>query len=119
MARFFATFSALLASLSVLMLAMVQLVNGTSLLLDAWTMGATLLAIAVGTYFVFSATRILALAYAVRLLRGPGAVAWSAPSTSRSLSLWLACTWDYYGNQGRQRGERFLGIEVALEGRLA
>lgn len=118
MVRFFAAFAGGLLSLLTLVVSTVLLVNNTNLFLGAWTMLGAMAAIAAAARLTFSFTRMLALAYGARLMRGTVAVKWVLPNRCRSFSTWLAYDWNFIGEGGRHQGERLLGLEVTLLGEL-
>ena len=118
MVRFSAAFAGGLVSLFALVFSTVLLVNNTNLFLGEWTMLGAMFAIAAAALFAFSFTRLLALACAVRLMRGRVAVKWVLPNRCCSFSSWLAYEWNFIGKGGRHQGERLIGLEVALQGDL-
>ena len=73
-----------------------------------------LLAIVVGIGY---ASRFITLFFGILCLRGKNAVGWTSLSSCDSFYRWFVFSWDFF-DKGRQRGLRFLGFEVTIEGVL-
>jgi hypothetical protein len=59
-----------------------------------------------------------ALAAFVVAARGRSYLAYAKVSQCTSLAGWLCSSWNFFGAGGQQEGVRFIGLEVALQGRL-
>jgi hypothetical protein len=117
-ARAFAAFAGALAGTFALVFSTIELVTRAGEFDAASSLAFALLAVSTTAMVSYGLTRIVALAYVVSLLRGPGSVKWCPPWHCRALS-WLAFDWRFNSEGGMQIGERCLGLEVALQGRLA
>lgn len=73
-----------------------------------------LLAIVIGIGYSF---RFITLFFGILCIRGNNAVGWTSLSSCGSFSRWFVFSWDFF-DKGRQRGLRFLGLEVTVEGVL-
>jgi hypothetical protein len=122
MVRMFATMAGLMAAAFVLVFGTVFLVHFPTVVTESatfWSFTSSIVAVGVGTMLAFSFARFMTLAYGVRLVRGHGAVGWCSPQSCRAVSFWLSYDWNFYGKGGRHRGERLMGLAIALEGTLA
>lgn len=111
-------FGALAFMLALVPMTVVLSSNAVLFMSSVWMTLGALLFIALGAIAALVVVRMLVLSIGVLLLRGPAYVGWDFPSRCADFSAWLVADWHFLGQGGVHRGERLLGLSVAVIGTL-